>query len=105
MKHLVVSTTGEPRAPIDELLAGEGRSRRVALTVPNFMLAFALLAETDLIAALPRGLLAMHGARFGLTGTPAPIPMRQFQLRAVVPKVAMMDAGVEWLFGLLGRIN
>ena len=104
MKHLVVSTTGEPRAPIDDLIAREGRSRRVALTVPNFMLAFALLAETDLIAALPRGLLAMHGARFGLIGTPAPFPMRQFQLRAVVPKVAMMDAGVEWLFGLLGRV-
>jgi DNA-binding transcriptional LysR family regulator len=104
LKHLMVSTTGDPRAYFDDVLAGEGRSRRVALTVPNFMLAFALLAETDLIAALPRGLLAMHGARIGLIGTPAPFPMRQFQLRAVVPKVAMMDAGVEWLFGLLGRV-
>jgi DNA-binding transcriptional LysR family regulator len=104
MKHLVVSTTGESRVPIDDLLAREGRSRRVALTVPNFMLAFALLAETDLLAALPRGLLAMHGTRFGLIGTPAPFPMRQFQLRAIVPKVAMMDAGVEWLFGLLGGV-
>jgi hypothetical protein len=27
--------------------------------------------------------------------------MRRFQLRAIAPKVAMMDAGVEWLFGLL----
>ncbi|MDP3703929.1 MAG: LysR family transcriptional regulator, partial [Candidatus Omnitrophota bacterium] len=45
MKHLVVSTTGGPRAPIDDLLAREVRSRRVALTVPNFMLALALLAE------------------------------------------------------------
>ncbi|MGH6641174.1 MAG: LysR substrate-binding domain-containing protein [Bradyrhizobium sp.] len=104
MKHLMVSTTGDPRAYFDDVLAREGRSRRVAMTVPNFMLAFALLAETDLIAALPRGLLAMHGARFGLIGTTAPFPVRKFQLRAIAPKVAMMDAGVEWLFGLLGRV-
>ena len=101
MKHLAVSTTGGPRAPIDDLLAREGRARRVALTVPNFMLAFALLAETDLIAALPRGLLAMNGSRFGLIGTPLPFSTTRYQFRVIVPKVAMMDAGVEWLFGLL----
>jgi DNA-binding transcriptional LysR family regulator len=100
LKHLVVSTTGGPRAPIDDLLAREGRSRRVALAVPNFMLAFAVLAETDLIAALPRGLVAKSGARFGLIGTPLPFASRQYQIRAIVPKVAMMDAGVAWLYGL-----
>ncbi|QWG22557.1 LysR family transcriptional regulator [Bradyrhizobium sediminis] len=104
LQHLVVSLTGDPHAYIDDVLAGEGRSRRVALTVPNFMLALAAIAATDLVAALPKSLLAMHGARFGLIGTPAPFPTRRFQLRAVAPKVAMMDAGVEWLFGLLGRV-
>jgi DNA-binding transcriptional LysR family regulator len=100
-QHLVVSPTGDPRAYVDDVLASKGLSRRVALTVPNFMLALAVLAETDLIAALPTGLLAVHGARFGLVGTKAPLPMRSFQLRAIAPKAAMMDAGVEWLFGLL----
>lgn len=103
MKHLAVSTTGGQRAPIDDVLALQGRSRRVALTVPNFMLAFALLAETDLIAALPKDLLATHGTRFGLIGTPLPFPAQPYQFRAILPKVAMMDAGVEWLFGVLGR--
>jgi hypothetical protein len=45
----------------------------------------------------------MHGERFGLIGTPPPFPTRRFQIRAIVPKVAMMDAGVEWVIGLLGR--
>ncbi len=103
MKHIVVSMTGDPHTNVDNVLAREGRSRRIALTVPNFMLAFALIAESDLIAALPKSLLAMHGVRFGLIGTPLPFPTRRFQIRAIVPKVAMMDAGVEWLFGLLGR--
>ena len=71
------------------------------MTVPSFMLLMAVVAESDLIAALPKGLLDVHGARFGLLGIDSPLPMRSFQLRAIVPKVAMMDAGVEWLFGLL----
>jgi DNA-binding transcriptional LysR family regulator len=105
MKHIVVSTTGEWHTNVDNVLARDGRSRRIALTVPNFMLAFALIAETDLIAALPKSLLAMHGERFGLIGTPLPFRTRRFQVRAIVPKVAMMDAGVEWLFGILGRTD
>ncbi len=103
MKHIVVSTTGDPHTNVDSVLARDGRSRRIALTVPNFMLAFALIAETDLVAALPKSLLAMHGERFGLIGAPLPFRTRRFQVRAIVPKVAMMDAGVEWLFGVLGR--
>jgi len=47
----------------------------------------------------------MHGARFGLIGAPAPFPTRRFKLRVVAPKVAMMDAGVAWLFGWLGRVS
>jgi DNA-binding transcriptional LysR family regulator len=78
-----------------------GRSRRVALTVPNFMLACALAAETGLVATLSESIVTRHGARFGLICTPVPLPMRRLQVRAVMPKVAMMDAGLEWLFDLL----
>jgi hypothetical protein len=37
---------------VDEVLARQVRSRRIALTVPNFMFALAVIAETDLITAL-----------------------------------------------------
>lgn len=101
MQHVIVSSAGESRAHVDDVLASKGLSRRVAMTVPSFMLMLAVVAETDLITALPKGLLDAHGARFGLVGIESPLPMRSFQLRAIAPKVALMDAGVEWLFGLL----
>lgn len=106
MHHLIISLTGDPRAYVDDALAGLGRTRRVALTVPSFMLALGVVAETDLVAALPKSLVARHGARFGVVGTPPPPPlsMRSFPIRAITPKVAMMDAGLEWLFGLLGKM-
>ena len=61
-------------------------------------MALAVISETDLIAALPRQLVAMHAARFGVVSTQAPLPLPLFQIRAVAPKVAMMDAGLAWLF-------
>ena len=77
------------------------RSRRIALTVPNFMMALAIIAETDLIAALPGQLVAMHAERFGVVGVEPPVPLRSDEIRAVVSKAALMDAGVAWLFGVL----
>ncbi|CDX24420.1 Transcriptional regulator, LysR family [Mesorhizobium sp. ORS 3359] len=100
-EHLVVSQTGDAQGFVDVALAERGLSRRIALTVPNFMFALAVLAETDLISALPRRFVAMHGRRFGVVAVEAPVALPRFQITAVVPKVAMMDAGIAWLIGQL----
>jgi len=102
MQHLVVSLTGDAHGFVDEFLARRGHSRRVALTVPNFMFALAVIAETDLISALPRRLVTLHGGRFGIVAVEAPLPLDRFRIRAITPKVALMDAGLVWLFGALG---
>ena len=54
MQHLVVSESGDPYGFIDELLAKQGLSRRIAMTVQNFMFALAVIAESDFISVLPR---------------------------------------------------
>lgn len=100
-QHLVVSITGDPHGLVDRALAEQGRSRRTALTVPNFMFALAVIAETDLVAALPRRFVAMHAARFGVIGVEPPLSFGRSQLNAVAPKVALMDAGLAWLLDLL----
>lgn len=101
MRHLVVSGSADPHGFVDLALAEHGRARRVALTVPNFMFALSVVAETDLVCALPRRFVATHAARFGVVGLEAPLPMGRFQLHAVTPKAALMDAGLKWLFELL----
>jgi DNA-binding transcriptional LysR family regulator len=105
MQHLVVSLSGDPYGFVDRSLADHGRTRRIALTVPNFMMALTTLAETDLIGALPRRLVAMHAARFGVKSAEAPLPLPRFSVRAVTTRAAMMDAGVAWLFGILQEVS
>jgi DNA-binding transcriptional LysR family regulator len=62
MEHLLVSYTGDPSGFIDQILARQGLERRVALTVPNFMFALAVVAETDrLVAAIVHPLVDAIG--------------------------------------------
>lgn len=95
--HLVVSSSGDPKGFVDAVLAERGLERRVALTAPNFMLALALLTETDLIAAIPKRFFELHGKRFKLEGAKPPLPFPRFALNMVAPKPAMQDAGLTWL--------
>ncbi|WP_207482255.1 LysR family transcriptional regulator [Arenibaculum pallidiluteum] len=99
MRHLVVSQTGDPHGLVDIALAEQGRTRRVALTAPNFMMALAVVAETDLIAALPRRLVAAQAARFGIVAAALPVPLARSSLRAIALRPALMDEGIAWLFG------
>jgi DNA-binding transcriptional LysR family regulator len=104
-QHLLVSSSGEPYGFFDSLLAGQNRSRRVAVTVPNFMMALAVVSETDLMASLPRRLVAMHAARFGVVASEMPMPHPPSVVRVVVTKAAMMDAGIAWLVATLEQVS
>jgi DNA-binding transcriptional LysR family regulator len=95
--HLVVSLTGDPRGFVDQALAERGLKRRVALTVPGFFMALAVVAETDLLAAVPRSFARAHARRAGLAVTEPPLPLRRFQLRIVLPAGAEGDPGLAWL--------
>jgi DNA-binding transcriptional LysR family regulator len=96
--HLVMSPTGDPHGLVDDVLAKKKLARRVLLTVPNFMLALAIVAESDLLAAMPRTFVARHAARFGVVGSEWPEALGADAIRAIVPKAALKDEGIAWLF-------
>jgi DNA-binding transcriptional LysR family regulator len=100
-QHLLVSAIGDAMGIVDIRLADQGHSRRVALTVPNFMMALAQLAESDLIATLPRHLVERHAARFHLVARPLPFRWTADSVRVVASQAAMADAGIAWLFEVL----
>lgn len=100
-RHLVVSESGDPSGFVDRALAKRNLLRHVALTVPNFHFALALISDSDLVAAMPRQFVARYGARHGVVAIDAPLPLRRFRIHIVAPKVALTDAGIAWLVKLL----
>ena len=65
------------------------------------MLALAMVADSDLIAAVPRRFAALYGPRFGVVVVEPPLALTRFRLSAVAPAAALMDDGVAWLLDLL----
>jgi DNA-binding transcriptional LysR family regulator len=102
-RHMLVSAIGDAHGVADDILAAKGLSRRVALTVPNFMLALTQLSETDLIATLPKRLLLHHAVRFGLETAPVPFPWHTVSPHIVTSKAAMQDASIAWMFDAISR--
>jgi len=101
--HILVSTIGDSHGVVDAKLAERGQARRVALTVPNFMLALAHLADSDLVATLPRHLVMRHAKRFNLIALAIPLPWTPDPVRLVASKAAMADAAIAWLFETLAE--
>jgi DNA-binding transcriptional LysR family regulator len=102
-QHVLVSPTGAPRGFMDDLLAEHGLSRNVALTVPTFLWALTAIADSDLVGTLPRTLVRVHGARFGVAALEPPLPLGATRVRVVATRAALTDLGVAWLMELIQR--
>lgn len=103
--HILVSMTGEAWGFVDRALAADGRSRRIALTVPNFLFALSCVAESNLLAALPRRLVTAHAKRFGLVQCEPPLPLERYAINAVVLQAGLADPGMAWFFDRLTSIK
>lgn len=56
-EHVLVSPEGEEGGYVDDALRALGRRRRVAVTVPTFQAALALVRESELVTTLPDDLV------------------------------------------------
>ncbi|NJM82425.1 MAG: LysR family transcriptional regulator [Tabrizicola sp.] len=99
--HVLVSEKGDAQGFVDQAAGATTLRRRIALTVPNFMMALASASETGLAAAVPRRFAALHAARFGLVAVEAPLDLPKFSLCAALPEVALADRGTAWLLETL----
>jgi DNA-binding transcriptional LysR family regulator len=99
--HLMVSVSGDPRGVVDEMLARKKLTRRVVLTVSNFLQALAVVAESDLVAALPRHFVAKHSGHYKVISFEPPMPLMSSPILAVAPQVATRDGGLSWLLQAL----
>jgi DNA-binding transcriptional LysR family regulator len=104
LSHALVSPSGEGRGMIDELLAQRGLERRIALRVPAFYSALAIVAKSDLILTAPAGLAEVAPAEFRIVTRELPLRMPRHSINLVWHERFSQDPGHEWLRGLLTEV-
>lgn len=98
--HVVVSPTGEGASPVDDALAALGRSRRVAVRVPSFAEAVALVNATPLLLTAPRALARLLDPdRVTTHVLPFTLPRQSLAMRWHARLDA--DPGHRWFRGLV----
>ena len=104
-RHVLVSATGDTKGFVDAKLADHGLTRRVALTLPSFLMAAAAIASSDLIGAVPRRFARDVAMVFNLELVESPIPFVSADLQAIVLKAAMLDRGIAWLTDIVSAVS
>jgi DNA-binding transcriptional LysR family regulator len=102
--HVAVAEREFAEDPVDTWLRGEGRSRRVAMTVSHYLQALHLVAQTDLVAVIPERLIRACPPSLGLQSVPVPIDAGTFDEFLLHPARSHTDAGGIWLRGVLKSI-
>jgi DNA-binding transcriptional LysR family regulator len=98
--HVMVSPTdGRFVGPPDEALASIGRTRRVVVSAPGFLILPEILMADDLIAVVPERML--RGRMEGLRTFSLPLPVQGFSVILVWHRRLQNDPAHRWLRELL----
>jgi DNA-binding transcriptional LysR family regulator len=103
--HVLVSMTGEAWGVVDQALAAVDRSRRIALTLPDFHFALDCVAKTDFLAALPRRLASANAERLGIVFRSPPFALDRYSISAVVSEGGLTDPGLAWFHNVLTSLD
>lgn len=95
--HVMVAPRGTPGSFIDTELAILGKSRRVAVAVPHFLVVPHLLVTTDLVATLADRLVTAIGDSIELVRRPLPMDVTGFSIAMVWHERAHHDPAHRWL--------
>ncbi len=95
-EHALVSRRGVTSGVVDASLLNTQR-RRVALTVPHYFAASAMIAATDLVMTLPRRVAERVYAQAPVRRFETPMALQGFDVAAAHHPRSAGDAGIRWL--------
>ena len=100
-RHIAVVSRGDGEDMIDTWLHSKNLARQVALTVPGYIQALHVVSQTDLVAFVPRRLIAALSNSLSLITVTPPIDPGTDQQYMFYPTRAQVDAGSIWLRNLV----
>lgn len=104
VSHLLVAPRGTPGSYVDTKLAALGRRRRVALIVPQFLVAPHVVAATELAWVGPERMVRGYAASLPVVARPVPFELGGFTLVAYWHEREHKDPAHRWFRGTLATI-
>lgn len=96
-RHVAVVLRGQSEDLIDDWLQSKKLERRIALVVPSYIEALHVAARTDLVAFVPRRLIAALAQPLSLTTIAPPFDPGNDEQFMFTPTRAQFDFGSIWL--------
>jgi DNA-binding transcriptional LysR family regulator len=96
-RHVAVIIRGQNADLIDDWLRAKGVERQIALVVPGYIEALHVVARTDLVAFVPRRLIAALAKPLSLATIEPPLDPGVDEQFMFYPTRAQMDPGSIWL--------
>ncbi len=95
LSHALVAPRGDGLGQVDEALAELGKSRTIALRMPHFLAALAIVARSDLALTAPTVLAAVADA--DVVAVPAPLRLPQHNVNLLWHERFDNDPAHQWL--------
>jgi DNA-binding transcriptional LysR family regulator len=100
-RHVAVIIRGQNEDLIDGWLRAKGIERKIALVVPGYLEALHVAARTDLVAFVPRRLIAALSRQLSLATIAPPLSPGIDEQFMFYPTRAQMDPASIWLRRLM----
>jgi len=104
-EHVLVSFSGRPHGFVDQALAAQQLSRRVALTVNQFFTAAQVVARSDLLTVLPEGFLPLTGLEERLVVRELPVEPGTVYADAIWHVRHDRSAAHQWLLAQFAEVS
>lgn len=97
LSHVLVTINGRGEAMVDAALAQQGLRRRIAMRLPHFLVAPAIVAESDMVLALPRRLACRVALSAPVVLAELPVQVAPFSVSMIWHERTHEDPAHHWL--------
>jgi len=105
VSHLLVSVKEDRVGRVDTLLAEQNLKRHIALSIPHFLTAPFILAQTDLVATLAHRVALTFANHQGLKLLPLPLPIAGFSVSMRWHCTTDSSPACQWLRSLVLEVS
>lgn len=103
-EHVVVAPPSSPSGAIEALAQREGWPRRIALSLPHFMVLASIIEATDLVATVPTRVAAALGRRHPVAAVRLPFESPRITISIGWHMRQQKDSGSKWLRDTIIRL-